>query len=65
MRSKLTYKLLHSKGNHKQAKKTIYGLREIICKWCDWQGTNFQNIQTAHTAQYTLKKNQKMGRISK
>ena len=55
MRSKLASKLLHSKGNHKQTKKTIYGLREIICKWCDRQGTNFQNW--AHTAQYTLKKN--------
>ena len=21
------------------------------CKWCDWQGLCFQNIQTAHTAQ--------------
>ena len=25
---------------------------ENICKWCDRQGHNFQNIQTAHTIQY-------------
>ena len=46
-----TYKLLHSKGNHKQNEKTIYRLGENICKWCDWQGLNFQNIQTAHITQ--------------
>ena len=44
-----TYELLHSKGNHKQNKKTTYGLGENICKWCNWQGLNFQNIQIAHT----------------
>ena len=22
-----------------------------ICKWCDWHGLSFQNIETAHTAQ--------------
>ena len=33
-----TYKLLHSKGNHKQNEKTAYGLGENICKWCDPQG---------------------------
>ena len=27
-----TYKLLHSKGNHKQNEKTIYELGEHICK---------------------------------
>ena len=40
-----TYKLLHSKGNHKQNKKTTYGLGENICKLCYRQGINFQNIQ--------------------
>ena len=45
------------KGNHKQNKKTTYGLGEIICKWCDWQGLNFQNIQTAHTTQQQQKTN--------
>ena len=29
-----TYKLLHSKGNYKQNKKTTYKMRENICKWC-------------------------------
>ena len=46
-----TSKLLHSKGNHKQNEKTTYGIGEYICKWCDKQGLNFQNIQTAHTTQ--------------
>ena len=46
-----TYKLLHSKGNHKQNEKTFYRLGENICKQCDWQGLNFQNIQTGHTVQ--------------
>ena len=45
------YKLLHSKGSHKQNEKTTYGLGENNCKWCDLQGLNFQNIQTAHTIQ--------------
>ena len=27
-----TYKLLHSKGNHKQSEKTTYGLGENLCK---------------------------------
>ena len=30
------YKLLHSKGNHKQNEKTTSGLGEDICKQCDW-----------------------------
>ena len=36
-----TYKHLHSKGNHKQNKKTAYRLGENICKLCDQQGLNF------------------------
>ena len=43
------YKLLHSKGNHKQNEKTTYRLGENICKWCNRQGLYFQNIQTART----------------
>ena len=37
---------------------------ENICKWCDWEELNFQNIQTAHKTQQqqpkqtTLSKNQ-------
>ena len=46
-----TYKLLHSKGNHKQNEKTTYGMGENICKQCDQQGLNFQDVQTAHTTQ--------------
>ena len=46
-----TYKLLHSKGNQKQNEKTTYRVGKNICKQCDWQGLNFQNIQTAHTTQ--------------
>ena len=42
-----TWKLWHSKGNHKQNEKTTYRLGENICKGCSRQGLNFQNIQTA------------------
>ena len=31
------YKLLYSKGNHKQNKKTTFRLGENICKQCDQQ----------------------------
>ena len=63
-----TYKLLHSKGNHKQNEKTTYRLGEHICKWCNRQGPNFQHIQTAQTTQQQSKKKQthsKMGRRPK
>ena len=53
-----TSKLLHSKGNHKQNKKTTHRMGENICKRSDQQGINLQNIQIAHAAQYQ-KKNQK------
>ena len=38
---------------------------ENICKPCDQQGINLQNLQTAHTAQYQKNKqpSQKMGRM--
>ena len=35
-----TYKLLCSKGNHKQNGKITYRLGENICKWSNWQGFN-------------------------
>ena len=43
------------------AKETINKMKthrmwENICKWCDWQGINFQNLQTAHIAQYQKNK---------
>ena len=44
-------KLLYCKGNHKQNEKSTYKMGENICKWCDWQGVNFQNIQRVHTAE--------------
>ena len=63
----LTYKFLHSKGNHKQNKKTTHRMRENICKQSNWQGIKLWNIQTVHAAQYQKNKkpNQKMGRRSK
>ena len=50
--------------------KTTYGMGENTCKWCDWQGLNFQNIQTAHPTQKQKQKtnklaNQKTGRKPK
>ena len=32
------YKLLHSKGNHKQNEKTTYRMGENTYKWSDQQG---------------------------
>ena len=46
-----TYKLLHSKGNHKQNEKTTHRMRGNICKQYDQKGVNTQNIQTALTTQ--------------
>ena len=61
-----TYKLLHSKGYHKQNENTTCELGEIICKKCNQQGLNFQNIQKAHITWYIFKKlNQKRGRRTK
>ena len=51
MRPNQTYNLLHSKGNHKQNEKIIYRMGKYICKGCNQQGFNFQNIQTAHITQ--------------
>ena len=62
----LTSKVLHSKGSHKQNEKTTYKTVENICKWCDQQWINFQNIQTAHTTQQQKKQpNPKIGRRTK
>ena len=52
--------------NHKQTEKTIYRMKENICKACNWQKINFQNIQTVYTAQYKKKNSiKKVGRRSK
>ena len=50
-----TYKLLHSKGNHKKSKRTTYGMGENICKWCNQQGLSCQDIQTTYTRQQQQK----------
>ena len=47
---------MQSKGNHKQNEKTTYGMRENVCKKCDQQGLNFQNMQTSHTTQQKQQK---------
>ena len=39
------------KANHEQNEKTSYRMGENICKWCNWQGLNFQNVRIAHTSQ--------------
>ena len=51
----------------KQKLKNRQFLGENICKWYNWQGLNFQNIQIAHTTQCQKNKifNQKMGRTLK
>ena len=61
------YKLLHSRGNHKQNEKITYGMGENICKQWDQQGLKFLNIQTAHTTQQqkTKQPNRKIGRRTK
>jgi len=46
-----TDKLLHSKGNQKENKKTTYRIGENSFKWCNRQGLNLQNIQAAYTTQ--------------
>ena len=52
----LNLKALHSKGNHKQNKKTTLRMGENICKLSNWQGINHQNAQVAHAAWYEKKK---------
>ena len=62
-----TSKLLHSKGNHKQDKKTTLRMGENIWKWSNWQRINLQNLPAAHAAQYQKNKQPKpkMGRRPK
>ena len=31
-------------------------MEENICKWCDWQWINLQNLQTVHQAEYQTNK---------
>ena len=53
---------MSSEGYHKQNEKTTHEMVENICKLCDWQGLNFQNIQAVHIIQKQRNKqpNQKM-----
>ena len=63
MRPNKTYNVLHSRGNHQQNKKKTHEMGENICKWCNQQGVNLQNIWTVHITQYQKNKQpkQKMG----
>ena len=61
-----TYKLFHSKGNHKQNEDNLQNRRKYLpVMWLT--GVYFQNIQIAHTTQQQQQQNkqpdQKMGRI--
>ena len=37
--------------NHKQYESPTYRLGESICKWCNWLGANYQNIQKTYTTE--------------
>jgi len=60
------YKFLHSKGNHKQNKKTTYGMGENICKQSDQKGLTSkiykQLIQLNNNNNKNKQPNWKMGR---
>jgi len=64
MGSHQTEKLLHSKGNQKENKKTTYRMAENSFKWCNRQGLNLQNIQATYTTQQqkSQQPNRKMGK---
>ena len=46
-----TEKLLHSKGNQKENKKTTYRMGENSFKQCNGQGLNFWNIEATYRTQ--------------
>ena len=50
------YKLLHSKGNHKQKEKTTYETGENICERCNQHGLTLKDIQAAHVVQFQKNK---------
>ena len=58
---------MHRKGNHQQTEKTPHRMGENICKRCDRQVINLQNIPLAHATHYQKNKqpSQKVGRRSK
>ena len=53
---------MYGKGNHKQNQKKTHRMGENIGKQCEWQGLNFQNIETAPAAQYQKKKKKRKKR---
>ena len=57
---------MHNKGKHFKKKDNLY-LGENICKQCNQQQINIQNMRTVHIARYQKGKqpNQNMGRRSK
>ena len=64
-----TYKLLHSKGSHKQNENTTYRMEENNCKWCNQQGFTFPkytnssyNSTTTTKEQITQLKNKDLNR---
>ena len=73
MKPSQTYKFCTAKETISEAKKKkkinkiTYEIGENICKQCDWQGFNFQNMQIAHTTQQQKNEqpNPKMGRRPK
>ena len=52
----LEFITVHSKGNHKQKRKDNLQNGRKYLQMMHWQRINFQNIQTAHTAQYQQNK---------
>ena len=46
-----TFKLLYSKRIHKQYKDPSYRLGENICKYCDGQRLNFQDMLATYITQ--------------
>ena len=60
--TKSNMKDFHRKEN--KAKTQLMEMGKNICTWCDKQGNNISNIQTAYTIQYKKRKqaNQKMDR---
>ena len=60
-----TYKLLHSKGNHKHTKRTTYGLEENANDATNKELMSKIYKQFIRLKQKTKQPNQKMGRIPK
>ena len=59
-----TDKLLHSKGNQKENRKTTYRMGKNSFKRCNGQGLNLENIEATYTTQQqkSQQHNGKMGK---